>query len=172
MAGGLQQRALSRIFGDGFPSLVAASALGWVVDQLRDSRQRSEVLETARLIPGETYTVRTRPPMSRAERRTAERLEKSQQALARLEVPSAKQRRIALKLRRAQRRADRRPDDGGRVLAARRVGARFDKLMAPSPRHQRLIDEVASLGRELDEQRDAAIAAKGRRRPSRSRRYL
>lgn len=172
MAGGLRQRALSKVFGDGATGFVAASALSWIVEQLRDSRDNAGVLETARLIPGETYIVRTRPPMGRSERRMAERLERASTALARMEQPSAKQRRVALRLRKAQRRVDHRPGDAGRALAAQRLGERFDKVMAPSSRHQRLIDEVATLTRQLDERRDVAVAAMGRRRPSRTRRYF
>jgi hypothetical protein len=72
----LRELGLVRVFGRGPAALVAGSAVNWLIDQARESRQ-PERLDTARLVPGETYLVTTRPGMNRAERRDSKKLRAS-----------------------------------------------------------------------------------------------
>ena len=169
----LRRQVMSKVFGEGASGVVAASALAWLVEQLRESGEKSHILDTSRLVPGETYTVRTRPPMDSAERRLAARYEKASKALAAASRPSGRQLRAASALAKAQRRADRRPDDASAARKAEVLGMRFDRLTVVSSRHQALIDEVDRLDRELEVRREAAIRSIGRRRrPPQTRRFF
>ncbi len=169
----LRRHAMSKVFGEGASGVVAASALAWLVEQIRESGERSHVLDTTRLVPGETYTVRTRPPMDAAERRLTGRYEKASKALAAASRPSGRQLRAASALSKAQRRADRRPDDAAAAHKAEVLGERFDRLTVVSPRHRALIDEVDRLDRELEARREAAIRSQRlHRRPPESRRFF
>ena len=167
---------LVRVFGKGPAGFVAASAIGWLTDQIRESKQ-PERLDTARLVPGETYLVTTRPGMNRAERRDAKKLRATQRRLAKVAAPSRTARRTAVELAAAQRRvAKAKPGTKRLVRNERKVevyGARFDRLVAPTPKQQRLEQQVAALSVRMDEHRTRAIAKAtgGKRRPPRTRTF-
>ena len=170
----LRQQALSKLFGDGASGVIAAAVAAWAADQAREALRRTpQLLDTTKLIPGETYTVRTRPPLDRSERRLTTQYESASRALAKLAQPSRAQMRVATRLAKAQRRADRRPGDLSRAVDAEVLGIEFDKLMAPTAKQQKLLKEVDRLDRELEARRAAALAAHRRhRRPPRARRFL
>ena len=170
----LRQQALSKLFGEGTGGVVAAAVAGWAADQLRQSWRRTpQLLDTATLIPGETYTVRTRPPLDRVERRLTARYESASDALAKMARPNRQQRRTAIRLATAQRRAARRPDDPARAADAEELGRKFDALMTPTSRQRKLVAEVDRLGTELEARREAALSSRRRpSRPSRSRRFV
>ena len=99
----LRELGLVRVFGRGPAALVAGSAVNWLIDQARESRQ-PERLDTARLVPGETYLVTTRPGMNRAERRDSKKLRASSAKLTKQRTPNRKARTTASKLATAQKK--------------------------------------------------------------------
>lgn len=162
---------LEKVFGSGTSGLIAATAVGWMVDRVQEARRNEpERLDTARLVPGETYLVTTRPPMSRAEAKVVaahEALTKKQRALDR---PNRATVSTAKKLARAQRAADKRTVGSRRQRrAARRadqLGTRFDAMTAPTPQQLRLSATIADLERQRVAYRTEALrSTKPRRRP-------
>jgi len=163
----LGQMGLARVFGKGPAGFVAASVLGWLVDQVRESKQ-PERLDTARLVPGETYLVTTRPGMNRAERRDAKRLRGAQEQLARKQRPTRPVRRTASKLAAAERKAGTaKPGSKRRVRNERKVevlGAELDALVAPTRQQLKLERRVAELSARMDTHRAAALKSTSRKR--------
>lgn len=172
----LRQQLLNRVFGQGAGGFLAATAAGWLVDQYRDNRA-PERLDTARLEPGETYLVTTRPAFSRAERKLARRRTATQHQLAKITRPTRRQRRTARRLAATQKKVERQPPGSSRRARNERMaaelGARFDALTAPSPKQRRAEQQLATLDARLVELRAEALAraAKGRRRPPRTRTF-
>lgn len=166
----LRQVALDRAFGKGAGGFLAASVVGWLIDQIRSADQ-PERLDTARLVPGETYVVTTRPAMTRTERRDAKRLAASTAKLHKATTPGRSTRSTAAKLARAQRKAAKASAGSRRAVRNERkvevLGARFDRLTTPTPQQRKLEVQVAELSVRMDEHRRAALAttAKRRRRP-------
>lgn len=158
----LRHRVLDRVFGQGLSGFVAASLLGWLIDQIR-AVDDPERLDVARLAPGETYLVTTRPAMSRAERRDARRREKVAAALAKESAPSRRLRRSARSLDRKNRKLARASDGSRRqrrlVAETAALAERVAELSVPSVRQQRLEATVAELDGRLARQRDRAVAA-------------
>lgn len=163
----LRQTALDRAFGKGAGGFLAATAIGWFIDQVRASKQ-PERLDTARLVPGETYLVTTRPGMGRSERRDAKRLSDAQHKLRKAQRPNRRTRSTATKLAKAQRRAA-----GASVGSRRKVrnerkvevlSVRFDRLTTPSREQRKLEADVARLSGRMQQHRSAALA-KAPKRP-------
>lgn len=158
----LRLLVLDRVFGQGMSGFLAASAVGWLVDQIR-AVDEPERLDTARLQPGETYLVTTRPAMSRAERRDVKRRAKVGAALQKESTPSRKLRRSAKQLdARQQKLATAKPGSKRRralEVEVAELSARVAKLSAPSARQTMLEATAKVLDQRLDRHRDAAIAA-------------
>lgn len=173
MAGLVRQRLLATVFGGGVAGAVASSGATWIWEQAREALGgEPERLDVARLAPGETYLVTTRPPMGRAERRLDARARSLQAALAEAERPSRRTRRVALRLAKAQRTESRARTGSRRqrraTARAERLGPRFDRLTAPTPRQERQRVELERTRAELARHREAALAAargSKRRRP-------
>lgn len=170
----LRQQALDRAFGRGAGGFVAATAIGWFIDQVRSSNQ-PERLDTARLVPGETYLVTTRPAMNRKERRDSKKLRRRTAKLDQVRRPGRATRRTARKLGAAQRKVGKAKP--GTRRAARRerraaeLGTRFDTLTAPSREQRKLEAEVARLSGRLEEHRRRALAASASKRKPRTRTF-
>lgn len=162
---------LEKVFGAGTSGLIAASAVGWMVDRVQEARRNEpERLDTARLAPGETYLVTTRPAMSRAEAKVVaahDALTKKQRALER---PNRKTVTTAKRLARAQRTVDKTPDGSRRhrraVRRADQLGTTFDAMTVPTPQQLKLAATIAELERQRVAFRTEALrSAKPRRRP-------
>jgi hypothetical protein len=169
----IRQQVLDRIFGQGTTGFLAATAAGWLIDQVREAG-KPELLDTSRLRPGETYLVTTRPPMKRSERTMRRRRDAAAAQLDRLGRPNRKVLRTARKLSTAQRRAERRPVGSSSQARAERMaaelGTRFDRLTEPTPKQRKLETQVAELDAALAAYRGAAVAkarsGRARRRPT------
>lgn len=163
----LRQTALDRAFGKGAGGFLAATVIGWFIDQVRASKQ-PERLDTARLVPGETYIVTTRPGMGRVERRDARRLAGAQQKLRKVQRPGRRTRATAAKLSRAQRRASAAPVGSRRKVRNERkvevLSVRFDRLTTPSREQQKLEADIARFSGRMEQHRAAALA-KAPKRP-------
>lgn len=170
----LRQLALDRAFGKGAGGFLAASAIGWLIDQVR-SADEPERLDTARLVPGETYLVTTRPPMTRSERRDAKRLAAATAKLEKERTPSRRTRRTAAGLAKAQRRAGAAAEGSRRKVRNERkvevLGAEFDRLTTPSREQRKLEASVVALSSRMERHRADALAASGKRRSPRTRTF-
>lgn len=169
-----RQQLLDRAFGKGAGGFVAASAIGWLIDQVRAGKQ-PERLDTARLVPGETYLVTTRPAMNRRERRDAKRLRATTERLEKARRPDRSTRRTARKLGRAQRKVTKAKGGSRKFVRNERkvevLGARFDRLTAPTPEQRKLEVRVAELSGRMEEHRRAALAANTSKRKPRTKRF-
>ena len=158
----LRQLALDRAFGTGAGGFLAGAALNWFVDQVRAAKQ-PEHLDTAHLVPGETYLVSTRPAPKRAERRDGKRLAKARKALASETAPDRATRRTARKLAPPHRKAAKaKPGSkkqAARAVEAQTLGVRFDRLTAPTAQQRKLEARVAELTLAMGRHRAEAVAA-------------
>lgn len=172
----LQTIGLTRVFGRGPAGLVAAGAIGWLTDQIKKSKE-PERLDTARLVPGETYLVTTRPGMNRAERRDAKRLRGARGKLTKATRPTRKVRRTAAKASAAQRKAGKaKPGTKRRVRNERKAEVlltRYERLTTPTPQQLKLERRVAELSARMDAHRAHALATarRGKRRAPRTRTF-
>ena len=166
--GPLRTKATERIFGTGVTGLIAGSLLGWFLDEAFEALgKEGERLDLARLVPGETYLVSTRPPMSRKESKLAARHAAASQELAKMTRPSGSTIRVARRLSRAQRKVER-ADAGSKRQAkqeakAERLGARYDAMTKPSPKQSALQAKVDSMAAELEVHRSKAMATTPKR---------
>lgn len=171
----LRELGLVRVFGKGPAALVAGSALNWFVDQVKESR-RPERLDTAHLVPGETYLVTTRPGMNRAERRDAKRLRGASGKLTKATTPSRQARTTASKLATAQKKAGKaKPGSKRKVRNERKVevlGARFDQLTTPTRQQRKLEVQVAELSARMDAHRAEALAKSAKSHKPRTRTFM
>lgn len=158
----LRLQVLNRVFGQGMSGFVAASLVGWLIDQIR-AGDDPERLDVARLQPGETYLVTTRPPMSRAERRDRKRRDKVAAALEKESAPSRKLRRTTRRLDTRQRKLTKAKPGSKRAreleAETAELAARVARLAAPTPRRTMLEAAATVLDQRLADHRDAAIAA-------------
>lgn len=169
----VRQQALDRAFGQGLGGFVAASALGWLIDQFREGKQ-PERLDTARLVPGETYLVTTRPAMSRAERRDVARRQKAAAKLEKASRPPRKAVKAARKRDVATKRAAKAkagsPKQAKYQACADQLDEVVTRLVAPTPQQRKLQATVDDLDRRLVAHRTDALArtASSRKRTPRT----
>jgi len=167
VGGVLRQRVLSRWLGDGLTGALGASLIGWGIGKLGEGlRKDPEVLDVSKLIPGETYTVVTRPAPRRRERKLERRATRATAEADRRSRPTRAQRRTdkaAARARRRAGRADPTTRSGQRRLAtAADLEAKSAKLAVPSAKQRAA---VAARDRA-----QAALAAERERAQQRSRR--
>lgn len=176
----LADRAVRRVFGDGFEGELAHRGIDRLGEELdRAVRRRPERLTTVRLAPGEQYTVIARPPATRRERRAARAERAAFARHRRASRPSGRQLTAARRLERAQRRAALARPGSRRAERARRAevrhGERFDRLMVPTARQARAEADWAETASSLSDLRGAsyerARLRRGRRRGARVRVY-
>lgn len=167
----LWARLLSNLFGDGVGADVAARATMYLLHEARSAVDREpEPVTQVRLRPGETYTVIARPPAGRRERKLAgeqRRLRHRDRSR-----PTRRQLRSAQRLRKAQRRLDRRRPGTRRhrhaAAAEEAAGRRFDRVMRPTRRQSAVHAALEETTAQLDAVRAAGMErARGqsRRRP-------
>ena len=167
----LWAKLLRELFGDGLGADVAARSTIYLVDEARKAVDREpERITGVRIQPGETYTVIARPPATRQERKLAaeqRRLQERDRAMAR---PGRKQLKSARRLKKAQRKLDRRRPGSRRYLRAaaaeEAAGARFDRVMRPSRKQAAVHTALQDTTSRLDDTRalsmDAAREKSGR----------
>lgn len=167
----LRHQLLDRVFGNGAAGFIAASVVGWLIDQVRASND-PERLDTTKLVPGETYLVTTRPPMSKAEAADARRLAAANAKLAKVTRPGRRTRRTARGLARSQKIvAKARVGSKRHVRNERKVevlGEQFDALTSPSAKQLQLERQVAELSAKLAAHRRTALAKTPRKRAPRT----
>ena len=162
MAGVIRRQVLDRVFGSGASGVVGAAMVGWLIDQLKE-RNDPELLDTAHLVPGETYTISTRPAPTRAERKVEQRVAASSRKLDKV-TPSPKATKSASKkVQRAAQRLDR-ATPGTRKAAKRAVqldhsAATLAKLTTPSAKQLKLQAALDLHVAELARRRDEALSA-------------
>lgn len=171
MAAIIRQRVLSRWLGDGFAGALGAGILGWGFRKLRDGiRREPQVLDVAKLVAGERYTVVTRPAPNRRERRLERRFDRSDRRARRATAPTRRQRRSAARLARTERRVEKADPTTpkGRRLATERARrrARHEAITTPTPKQRRAVARRDRLEADLRTTRDAALARARRRAPS------
>ncbi|MFN8051263.1 MAG: hypothetical protein U0Q22_07510 [Acidimicrobiales bacterium] len=160
----VRQLVIDRAFGTGAGGFVAASIVGWLIDQVKAGKQPIR-LDTANLEPGETYLVTTRPPMSRAEAKALAKRNKAAAELAKVTRPSRSVRTTARKLAKAERSAAK--ASAGSKRRARRerdvevLGAKFDALTTPTAKQVKLEASVAELEARLARHRADALRSAG-----------
>lgn len=168
----VRQRALNQLFGNGFGAFAAATATGWLVDQLRKAFDDSgERLDTARLRPGESYIVTTRPPLGRRERSLVDARKKIDSRIKRATVASPRAVKAARSYNAAMKKAER-AREGSRRKARRvrrvdRLGSALDQRLEPSPKTRQLMEKRAEIDAEIIELETAARRSATKvRRPS------
>ncbi|MFM7509857.1 MAG: hypothetical protein ACKO5A_09960 [Actinomycetota bacterium] len=173
----ITQTAVTRVFGDGIGAELAGRGAGYLIEGLREARDRPSVpLTGARLRPGEAYLVVARPRPTRTERRLANKQRSLAAADAELSRPTRSQRRAARRLAKVQRRLDRARPTGRRFrrLAQREavVGQRFDAAVAPSRRQRQVRSQLLEVSEALDTARASSFdrAQRERERSQRGRR--
>lgn len=157
-------KLLARLFGEGLGADIAGRGAVYLADEARKAIDRDEIrLTTARLRPGETYTVVARPPATRSERRLARRQAVLRERDRHLSRPSRRQLAAARRLARAQRRLDRRREGTRRYERARRAeadaGERFDRVMTPSRRQRAVHAELQDVSTRLEAERATSFEA-------------
>lgn len=166
--GFLRDRVIGAVFGNRVDGIAAAAAIVWALDQLEDTR-RGQLLDVARLSPGETYTVATRPPPARKERKLEDSANTLSRQIARLEPSPRKVRSAKRDLSAALKKLDR-AGEGTRCRSNReRTVAKAEKrltaLTTSSGREARLRAELDRHTAEIERLRAAALAsARSRRR--------
>ena len=166
--GPLRTKATERIFGTGVTGLIAGSLLGWFLDEALEALSKEgERLDLARLVPGETYLVSTRPPMTRKESKLTAKHAAASRELAKMTRPSGSTIRVARRLARAQRGAERADAGSNRrkKLEARadRLGVRYDAMTKPSAKQSALQAKVDAMATELEVHRAKAMATTPKR---------
>ncbi|MCC6225268.1 MAG: hypothetical protein IT195_02525 [Microthrixaceae bacterium] len=96
----LRDRLVSRWLGGGFTGALGAGVIGWGLRKLREGlRREPELLDVSKLVPGETYTITTKPAPRRRERKLAQRVVKAERKArraGRVTTPTPRgQRRLA-----------------------------------------------------------------------------
>ena len=164
----LRDRVIGVLFGNRVDGIAAAAAVVWALDQLEDTK-RGQVLDVARLTPGETYTVATRPPPGRKERKLEGRANALSRQIARVEVSPRKvrsaQRDVSAAIARLERAGEGTRAGSKRLRAVTKAEARLVALTAWSGKETKLRTELARHTEELERLRAAALAsARSRRR--------
>ncbi len=179
LQGRITQFLIGRLVGDGLGADLAGRGAGFLIDGLREARDRpAHPLTGARLRPGEAYLVVARPRPTRAERRLAARQRSLAARDAELSRPTRSQRRVARRLARVQRRLDRSRPGGRRArrlaVCEAAVGERFDRELAPTRRQREVRGQLLEVSRALDAARSASFdrAQHSRERTRRGRRRL
>lgn len=165
----LRDIAVRHVFGGGIPGSLVEKGIDWLVDETRSAiGAEPESLDTVRLSPGETFTVLARPPATKRERKLAKKAEALSRTEAKLARPTARQKRAARALARAQGRLDRRRAGTRRhrdaVAVEARLARRFDRVMVPSKKLANLRAELARANRALERERAANLRAARRGR--------
>lgn len=164
----LRSLALDRTFGGGFAGFAASVAIGWGIDQLRKVGD-PVTIDATDLRPGEQYVVTARPAMKRKERKVFAKQQAARRRLNTATAPSRSTVRVARKLSRAQRQADRRPTGSPRqqraVRRSERLGAAYDRRVVPSRKVARLQRNADALDAELTALRAAKAGPRKRRVP-------
>lgn len=101
MASVVRNRLLGRVLGGGIDGMVALAVVDALMERVRASRNDGDILIRARLEPGETYLVTTRPAPDRKERRLLSARSAAEAKLARAERPTRRRRRAARRDREA-----------------------------------------------------------------------
>ena len=158
----LRDRVIGVLFGNRVDGIAAAAAVVWALDQLEDTK-RGRVLDVARLTPGETYTVATRPPPGRKERKLEVRANKLSRQIARVEVSPRKVRSAERDVSAAMKKLDR-AGEGTRVKSKRqrtvaKAEKRLTELTTWSSREARLRAELDRHTAEIERLRAAALAS-------------
>lgn len=169
----LRQRALNKVFGEGLAGFAAASATGWIVDQVRSARSpEPEVIDTSKLEVGQRYVVTARPPLSPAERALTTERDKLQARIDRMTRPTRSTRKVARRLAKTQRRlASSSPGTPKHLRLSScesTLGSKFDRLSRPNPKAQRLQTQLASVQSRLDDERAKTLASVTQRSRRRS----
>ncbi len=165
-----RRRLLSRWLGDGMTGVIGASVLGWGLRKLRDGLRRdAEVLDVSKLVPGEQYTVVTRPAPTRRERKLERKSVRADRRAAKATAPTRRQRHSAAELRRAERRVRRVDPNSARgrrrneQLALRR--AAHESSLALTPKQQRLVARRDDALNALVAAREASLTRAKRKVP-------
>jgi hypothetical protein len=101
MASVVRNRLLGRVFGGGIDGMVALAVVDALMERVRASRNDGDVLIRARLEPGGTYLVTTRPAPDRKERRLLSARAAAEAKLTRAERPTRRRGRAARRNREA-----------------------------------------------------------------------
>lgn len=166
----LRDLTVRKVFGGGIQGSLAEKGIDWLLDETRSAiRGEPESLEEVKLTPGETYTVIARPPATRRERKLAAVVDSLRATEEKLSRATKRQKRTARRLARAQRLLDRRRPGTPRYRRAAateaRLARRFDDVMTPSKKLDRVRSELASATRELESSRAASLRmARGERK--------
>jgi hypothetical protein len=174
MAGVIRSRLLTRLFGGGPGAVAGAAVVSWGLRKVREGRQ-PEVLNVSRLVPGETYTVGTRPAPDRKERRLAKRSARLHRRLEKELRPTRAQRRADRRFRRFERKAVR-ADAGSAAEAkwarrARGVATWRMALSTPTKRQRSLERKASSVDQALEKRRQKALARSRKHTRTVRRRY-
>lgn len=159
----LRLKALQRIFGEGPSAAMGAAILSSVLHRVSSAvTSDTERLDTAHLRPGEKYTVMTRPPYSREERKARARRDKLAASYASATKPSRAARKIAKKHASAQRKVDRTdpksPKWDARAAEANRFVDRYEAATAPSAKAKRIAKSLAEAEIAVDAARGRTLA--------------
>lgn len=169
----LVDQGVRRIFGEGLEADLAHRGVEKLAKEAALVRnRRPERLTGIRLEPGETYKIVARPPATKAERRAAKRERAAFAKYRALTRPTRAQLKAATRLEKVQRKLARATPGTRRhakALAAElALGARFDRVMALSPKQARATDEYHAARDELARLRDESFErARALRRPRR-----
>ncbi len=168
MAAIIRTKILTKVFGGGAGGVVGAAAVSFAMKQLRQ-HDDPEVLDVSKLVPGETYTVVTRPAPTRKVRKLEKKASKAESRLSAELAPTRQQRRAERELKVATRKAAKAKADTRRyrksATRAEAASRRRAALAAPTSRQRKLERRAAALEVALAAKRTAQLekAAKGTR---------
>ena len=171
----IRTRILRRWFGDGFGGFIATSIATWAFAQLREGiSKKDEVIDVSQLRVGETYTVMTRPPPTRAERKLAVKSAKASERMHKATRPTSSERRTARELEKVQRKLAKAPAGSSKAARLRsesgRIEARYAKATAHTPRQRAYVEKAEAAQLAYEEARAASLAkARRKARPPRRR---
>lgn len=158
-----------RVLGDGLTGELAARGIAYLGENVREAIDHpDERLTSVRLEPGDEFTVVARPPATRVERKLADRERRLRERRQKVDRPSRAQLRTARRLEKVQRRIDRRRPGSRRarrlVRRESRLAARFDRVMAPTKQQVKVHTALERVSSELAERRATSLAhARARR---------
>lgn len=155
MAAIIRTKILTKVFGGGAGGVIGAAAVSFAMKQLRQ-RDEPEVLDVSKLVPGESYSVVTRPAPTRKVRKLEKKAAKVESRLAAELAPTRQQRRAERELKVATRKAAKAKADTRRyrkwATRAAAASQRRAALAAPTSRQRKLERRAAAL--------EVAVAAK------------
>jgi len=171
----IRQRVITRIYGEGFGAMIAASVTDRAITHLRHAvRHDPELIDVSKLVPGESYVISTRPAPSRKERKLEQEAVAAHRKLDKALRPSRSTRRLERKLGASVLQAQQ-AESGSRRWTQAMVRVQIqeralERRLQPSAKARRLSAELDTVNTSLERRRMAALTkARKKARPPRTR---